>query len=149
MKRLKPELSKEQILKREKLRKLLRRQEPVQQENPAETTDEPAVPEEEAKEDRSASLRSRMERRLESARFRYISEVSYAASSGEAKRMFKRDPQAFWIYHRGHTAQVQRRPANPVDAIISYIRQKSRLVTALWTSPCSASLSWEPTWQIF
>ncbi|XP_068571355.1 ribosomal RNA-processing protein 8 [Cebidichthys violaceus] len=121
---LKPELSKEQILKREKLRKLLHRQEPVQQESPAETTDEPAVPGEEAKEDRSASLRSRMERRLESARFRYINEVLYSTSSGEAKRMFKQDPQAFGIYHKGYTAQVQRWPTNPVDAIIAYIRQK-------------------------
>ncbi|XP_031719533.1 ribosomal RNA-processing protein 8 [Anarrhichthys ocellatus] len=124
IKRLKLELSKEQILKREKLRKLLHRQEPVQQESPAETKDEPAAPEEEAKEDRSASLRSRMEQRLESARFRYINEVLYSTSSGEAKRMFKQDPQAFGIYHRGYTAQVQRWPANPLDAIISYIRQK-------------------------
>lgn len=124
IKRLKLELSKEQILKREKLRKLLHRQEPVQQESPAETKDEPAVPEEVAKEDRSASLRSRMEKRLESARFRYINEVLYSTSSGEAKRMFKQDPQTFGIYHRGYTAQVRRWPANPVDAIISYIRQK-------------------------
>ncbi|KAK9521093.1 hypothetical protein VZT92_020930 [Zoarces viviparus] len=124
IKRLQLQLSKEQILKREKLRKLLHRQQPVQQESPAETKDEPAVPEEEAKEDRSASLRSRMVQRLESARFRYINEVLYSTSSGEAKRMFKQDPQAFGIYHRGYTAQVRRWPANPVDAIISYIRQK-------------------------
>ena len=26
---------------------------------------------------------------------------------------------------------------------------RSRSVTALWTSPCSASPSWGPTWQIF
>ncbi|XP_054452649.1 ribosomal RNA-processing protein 8 [Anoplopoma fimbria] len=124
IKRLKPELSKEQLFKREKLRKLLNRQEPVQQESPAETKDEPAVPEEEVKPDRSASLRSRMEQRLESARFRYINEVLYSTSSGEAKRMFNQDPQSFGIYHRGYTAQVQRWPANPVDAIISYIRHK-------------------------
>lgn len=123
---LKPELSKEQLQKREKLRKLLQSPAPVQQESPAETRDEPAVPaeEEEVKLDRSASLRSRMEQRLESARFRYINEVLYSTTSGEARRMFKQDPQAFGIYHRGYTAQVQRWPANPVDAIISYIRQK-------------------------
>ncbi|XP_029302226.1 ribosomal RNA-processing protein 8 [Cottoperca gobio] len=124
MKRLKPELSREEILKREKLRKMLHSQEPVQQESPAEMKDEQAVPEEEVKQDRSASLRSRMEQQLESARFRYINEVLYSTSSGEAKRMFKQDPQAFGIYHRGYTAQVQRWPANPVDAIISYIRLK-------------------------
>ncbi|XP_044058639.1 ribosomal RNA-processing protein 8 isoform X2 [Siniperca chuatsi] len=126
-----PELSKEQTLKRAKLRKMLRSQETVQQESPAETKDEPAAPEEEVKQDRSASLRSRMEQRLESARFRYINEVLYSTSSGEAKRMFKQDPQAFGIYHRGYTAQVQRWPANPVDEIISYIRLRpSSLVVA-------------------
>ncbi|XP_037630409.1 ribosomal RNA-processing protein 8 [Sebastes umbrosus] len=143
MKRLKPELSREQILKRERLRKMLTRQEPVQQESPAETKEEPAVPEEEVKQDRSASLRSRMEQRLESARFRYINEVLYSTSSGEAKRMFKQDPQAFGIYHRGYTTQVQRWPSNPVDAIISYIRQKppSLVVADFGCGDCKIALS--------
>lgn len=121
----KPQLSNQQRLKREKLRKMLHSQETDQQVRLAETTDEQVLPEgEEKKLDRSASLRSRMEQRLESARFRYINEVLYSTSSGEAKHMFKQDPQAFWIYHRGYTAQVQRWPANPVDEIIAYIRQK-------------------------
>lgn len=124
MKRLKPELSKKQRLKREKLRKLLHSLETDQQESPADTKVEPPVPDENVKQDRSTSLRSRMEQRLESARFRYINELLYSTSSSEAKRMFKQDPQAFWVYHKGYTAQVQRWPANPVDEIISYIRQK-------------------------
>ncbi|XP_060902928.1 ribosomal RNA-processing protein 8 [Labrus mixtus] len=122
-KRVKPELSREQSLRREKLRKMLSK-ETVRQESPAEQKDEPAVPETDVKLDRSASLRSRMVERLESARFRFINEVLYSTTSGEARRMFKQDPQAFGIYHRGYTAQVQRWPANPVDAIIAYIRQK-------------------------
>lgn len=124
MKRPKPELSKKQSLNREKLWKMLHSQETDRQESPAETKDEPAVPEEKVPQDRSASLRSRMEQRLESARFRYINEVLYSTSSSEAKRMFKQDPQAFWIYHRGYTTQVQRWPTNPVDEIISYIQRK-------------------------
>lgn len=125
-KRLKPELDIKQRLKREKLRKMLQSQEAEQQESLPEMKDETASPEEEKelKQDRSASLRSRMEQRLESARFRYINEVLYSTSSGEAKRMFKQDPQAFWIYHKGYTAQVQRWPTNPVDDIIAYIQQK-------------------------
>lgn len=123
-KRLKPELSAKQRLKREKLRKLLRSRETEQQESPAEVKQEPAVPKEEVTMDRSASLRHRMEQRLESARFRYINEVLYSTSSGEAKHMFTQDPEAFWVYHKGYTAQVQRWPTNPVDQIISYIRQK-------------------------
>uniref|UniRef100_A0A3P8SI66 Ribosomal RNA-processing protein 8 n=1 Tax=Amphiprion percula TaxID=161767 RepID=A0A3P8SI66_AMPPE len=125
MKRLKPELSKEQSLKRQKLLKMLQSQETNQQQTPEEQKSEPVAPEQEMKPDRAASFRSRMEQRLESARFRYINEVMYSTSSGEAKRMFKQDPQAFWVYHKGYTAQVQRWPTNPVDAIISYIQQKS------------------------
>ncbi|XP_058489880.1 ribosomal RNA-processing protein 8 [Solea solea] len=134
MKKLKPELSKDQIMKREKLRKMLQRKDTKQKEISVEQKDEPLVPAEPAAEvklDRSASLRSRMEQRLDSARFRYINELLYSTNSGEAKRMFSQDPQAFRVYHRGYTAQVQRWPSNPVDAIISYILQKpSSLVVA-------------------
>ncbi|KAM4628442.1 uncharacterized protein rrp8 [Polymixia lowei] len=128
-KRLKLELSKQQSQKREKLRKLLNSQGPDKRQNPTEQEEEEVVKRSEvdvkqASTDRSATLRSRMEQRLEAARFRYINEVLYTTSSGEAKRMFKQDPQAFGIYHKGFTAQVQRWPANPVDDIISYIQQK-------------------------
>lgn len=125
-KRLKPEPDIKQRLKREKLRKMLRSQEAEQQESLPAIKAETALAEEEKepKQDRSTSLRSRMEQRLESARFRYINELLYSTSSSEAKRMFKQDPQAFWIYHKGYTAQVQRWPANPVDDIIAYIQQK-------------------------
>lgn len=74
--------------------------------------------------DRSSALRSKMEKRLEAARFRYINEVLYTTSSSEAKRMFQQDPKAFEVYHLGFTTQVQFWPENPVDAIISFICQK-------------------------
>lgn len=74
--------------------------------------------------DRSAALRSKMEKRLEAARFRYINEILYTTTSSEAKRMFKQDPKAFEVYHLGFTTQVQHWPENPVDTIISFIRQK-------------------------
>ncbi|XP_029026448.1 ribosomal RNA-processing protein 8 isoform X2 [Betta splendens] len=114
------ELSKKQSQKRDKLRKMLHSHKAEQQQQ----EDEPAAPENKPQQTQPASFRSRMEQRLESARFRYINEVLYSTSSGEAKRMFKQDPQAFSIYHRGYTAQVQKWPTNPVDAIISYIGQK-------------------------
>lgn len=127
----KPEQSRKQRLLKEKLQKILRGPEVEQQGSLTEAKDEPAAPEKEPaapeKEpvmDRSASLRLRMEQRLESARFRYINELLYTSSSGEAKRMFRQDPQAFWVYHKGYTAQVQRWPDNPVDKIISFIRLK-------------------------
>ncbi|XP_051521945.1 ribosomal RNA-processing protein 8-like isoform X2 [Myxocyprinus asiaticus] len=74
--------------------------------------------------DPSSALRSKMEKRLEAARFRHINELLYTSTSGEAKRMFHQDREAIGIYHRGYTAQVQHWPANPVDSIISYIQQR-------------------------
>ncbi|KAM7399086.1 hypothetical protein PAMP_018378 [Pampus punctatissimus] len=142
-KNLKTGLSKEQSLKREQLRKLLNSQETDQRESLTEQKEQPTAPEKEVKQDRSASLRSRMEQRLESARFRYINEVLYSTSSGEAKRMFGQDPQAFSIYHRGYTAQVERWPANPVDAIISYIQHRpaSQVVADFGCGDCKIARS--------
>lgn len=74
--------------------------------------------------DRSTALRTKMEKRLEAARFRYINELLYTSTSGEAKRMFQQDPEAIAVYHKGYTAQVQHWPKNPVDSIISYISKK-------------------------
>ncbi|XP_017578594.1 ribosomal RNA-processing protein 8 [Pygocentrus nattereri] len=93
--------------------------------------------------DRSTALRARMEKRLESARFRYINELLYTSTSGEAKRMFKQDPDAIGIYHKGYTEQVRRWPANPVDSVISYIRQKpaSLVVADFGCGDCKIALS--------
>lgn len=122
-----------ELLKRQRLRKLLRPagpEEPVSEEAPrgavSEEAPREAVSEEaaDATGDRSSRLRLRVERRLDAARFRYINQLLYSSSSGEAKRMFQQDPQAFQIYHRGFTAQVRHWPANPVDAIIAYICKK-------------------------
>ncbi|CAM4551598.1 unnamed protein product [Leuciscus chuanchicus] len=74
--------------------------------------------------DPSTVLRTKMLRQLEAARFRYINELLYTSTSGEAKRMFQQDPEAIAVYHKGYTTQVQHWPENPVDSIISYICQK-------------------------
>ncbi|XP_067841652.1 uncharacterized protein rrp8 [Heptranchias perlo] len=74
---------------------------------------------------RSAALRSKMEERLKSARFRYINEQLYTSTSGEAQRLFTRDREAFAVYHRGFTAQLERWPENPLDRIIQYIRNRT------------------------
>ncbi|XP_020323506.1 ribosomal RNA-processing protein 8 isoform X1 [Oncorhynchus kisutch] len=143
-KRRKWDESKGQDRRREKLRRMLHGQSPEKKEKPAEQEETRTTEEvKEASADRSTALRSRMEQRLESARFRYINEVLYTTSSGEAKRMFRQDPQAFSIYHRGFTAQVQRWPANPVDAIISYIRRMpaSLVVADFGCGDCKIALS--------
>lgn len=70
----------------------------------------------------SGVLRTRMEERLQSARFRYINQQLYTSSSQEAAQLFQRDPAAFAIYHRGFARQVGRWPENPVHRIIQYLR---------------------------
>lgn len=80
--------------------------------------------EEQMAPDASTVLRMKMEKRLEAARFRYINELLYTSTSGEAKRMFQQDPEAIAVYHKGYTTQVQQWPTNPVDSIISYISKK-------------------------
>ncbi|KAJ0064057.1 hypothetical protein NL108_017845, partial [Boleophthalmus pectinirostris] len=111
-------------MKKAKLRRLLQNQETkVEEAHPVEVEPETEGPTAEPL-DPSASLRSRMEQRLEAARFRYINEVLYSSSSKEARRMFTQDQEAFWVYHRGYSAQVNRWPQNPVDQIIQFIKQK-------------------------
>uniref|UniRef100_H2ZVH4 Ribosomal RNA-processing protein 8 n=1 Tax=Latimeria chalumnae TaxID=7897 RepID=H2ZVH4_LATCH len=74
--------------------------------------------------DRSAALRLKMEERLKSGRFRYLNQQFYTSSSKEARRLFQQDKDAFEIYHQGFAAQVGRWPQNPIDKIISYIRNR-------------------------
>ncbi|XP_061683079.1 uncharacterized protein rrp8 [Syngnathoides biaculeatus] len=122
-----PQRQKAEGLKRERLRKLLLRDAPKEPKEEAEVVSREAeVVSPQAVEDRSATLRSRMERRLEAARFRYINERLYSCTGGEAKRMFQQDPQAFEIYHKGYAAQARHWPVDPVDAIIAYIKKKPR-----------------------
>ncbi|XP_063289499.1 ribosomal RNA-processing protein 8 [Pelobates fuscus] len=75
-------------------------------------------------EDRSASLRSRMEKRLSSARFRYINEELYTSDSSKARSLFENDPEAFVIYHSGFSQQVQHWPVNPIMEVIKYVKNR-------------------------
>ncbi|XP_059931782.1 ribosomal RNA-processing protein 8 [Gadus macrocephalus] len=145
IKRQKMHKLQEERRRRERLRKMLHSK-PDEPERPTEDQEEKEEEQEEvaaAPLDRSAALRSRMELRLEAARFRYINEVLYTSSSGEAKRMFSQDPEAFGVYHKGFTAQVKHWPANPVDAIIAYIHKKpaSHVVADFGCGDCKIALS--------
>ncbi|KAM8975643.1 ribosomal RNA-processing protein 8 [Pelodytes ibericus] len=75
-------------------------------------------------EDRSATLRSRMEQRLSSARFRYINQQLYTSDSDTAHNLFHNDPEAFTLYHSGFSQQVQRWPVNPIMDIIKYVKNR-------------------------
>uniref|UniRef100_A0A8C1VEG6 Ribosomal RNA-processing protein 8 n=1 Tax=Cyprinus carpio TaxID=7962 RepID=A0A8C1VEG6_CYPCA len=115
----------------EKLRRILKSQLPDDSNKASEELEEPKGTtvslkgdEEQVAPDPSTALRTKMEKQLEAARFRYINEQLYTSTSGEAIRMFQQDPEAIAIYHKGYTAQVQHWPTNPVDSIISYICKK-------------------------
>lgn len=114
-----------------KLKKLLKKEfargkrDMAPDENPEDTTgaNDPIPPEGEGT-DRSVTLRSRMEQRLHSARFRYINEQLYTSESREAAHLFQGDPEAFTIYHTGFSQQVQRWPVNPITEIIKYVKNR-------------------------
>lgn len=91
-------------------------------EDPHETIN--GIEQPEAKRDPSAELRSRMEQRLNSARFRYINQQLYTTASQDALSLFQQDPEAFTIYHSGFSQQVQRWPVNPITQIIKYIKNR-------------------------
>ncbi|XP_028908391.1 ribosomal RNA-processing protein 8 isoform X1 [Ornithorhynchus anatinus] len=86
----------------------------------------PPAPEEPGAEARSRAdaLRARMEERLEGARFRCLNEQLYTGPSSAARRLFRDDPDAFQIYHRGFQAQLRHWPLRPVEAIIRNLRRR-------------------------
>ncbi|XP_039600867.1 ribosomal RNA-processing protein 8 [Polypterus senegalus] len=92
---------------------------------------------------RSKLLRTQMEQRLESARFRFINEQLYTSSSLEAYKLFHKDSDCFHIYHRGFTAQVKSWPQNPVDSIVDYIKKRpaSLIVADFGCGDCKIALS--------
>ncbi|XP_016137840.1 ribosomal RNA-processing protein 8-like [Sinocyclocheilus grahami] len=118
-------------LQAEKVRRILKSQLPDDGNKASEEPEEPKGTtvslkgdEEQGAPDPSTALRAKMKKRLEAARFRYINELLYTSTSGEAKCMFQQDPEAIAVYYKGYTAQAQHWPTNPVDSIISYICKK-------------------------
>ncbi|NWX25071.1 RRP8 protein, partial [Aegotheles bennettii] len=64
-------------------------------------------------------------------------------SSRDAVRLFRSDPDAFHIYHRGFARQVGRWPENPLDRIIQYLRRRpaSLVVVDLGCGDCRLASS--------
>ncbi|KAJ7421751.1 hypothetical protein WISP_41266 [Willisornis vidua] len=82
-----------------------------------------------------------MEERLLGARFRYLNQQLYTGSSRDAARLFRADPAAFHLYHRGFEQQVRRWPERPVERIVRYLRRRSYffLLEFTKTGPARAS----------
>ncbi|NXD46267.1 RRP8 protein, partial [Copsychus sechellarum] len=92
---------------------------------------------------RSAALRARMEERLLGARFRYLNQQLYTGSSRDAARLFRTDPAAFHLYHRGFERQVRRWPERPVQRIVRYLRRRpaSLVVADFGCGDCTLAAS--------
>lgn len=72
----------------------------------------------------SMSLLQKSRERLNAARFRYLNEQLYTSTGKEAFQLFKKDREAFDVYHEGFQSQVEKWPTNPLDVIISHIRDR-------------------------
>ncbi|XP_011871561.1 PREDICTED: ribosomal RNA-processing protein 8-like [Vollenhovia emeryi] len=68
------------------------------------------------------TLRDRMMAQLKASRFRYINEILYDSDSSQSKRYFKTDPDAFVAYHAGYKQQLAQWAVNPLDVVISSIK---------------------------
>lgn len=76
------------------------------------------------------TLRDKMMSKLSGARFRFLNEQMYTSEGSEAQKIFKEDPSAFQAYHEGYRMQVEKWPLNPLDKIISSI--KNMYVIIFW-----------------
>lgn len=63
--------------------------------------------------------------KLKSARFRQLNEQLYTQSGAESFKMFKKDPEAFVIYHQGFVDQASKWPQDPLKIIISAIMKQA------------------------
>lgn len=80
---------------------------------------------------RRKTLQSRMESKIDGARFRWLNEQLYTITGEDAKTMFEGDPSLFKVYHQGFVSQVSKWPVNPLDRIIDYVKSlPSSLVIA-------------------
>ncbi|KAM7031407.1 ribosomal RNA-processing protein 8 isoform 1-T1 [Passerculus sandwichensis] len=109
---------------------------PPEPPGPAEAPPEP-------RSGRAAALRARMEERLLGARFRYLNQQLYTGSSRDAARLFRDDPAAFHLYHRGFERQVRRWPERPVQRIVRYLRRRpaSLVVADFGCGDCTLAAS--------
>ncbi|KAJ3367604.1 25S rRNA (adenine645-N1)-methyltransferase [Allomyces arbusculus] len=68
-------------------------------------------------------LQAAMQKKLDGAQFRYLNEKLYTMPGTEALQMMQEKPELFELYHAGFRAQAESWPMNPVDRIISEIKE--------------------------
>ena len=73
---------------------------------------------------KTVSFKEKLQKKLESGRFRWINEKLYTTNSLSAFKMFKSEPELFDVYHNGFSSQIQKWPVNPVDKMIDWIKER-------------------------
>ncbi|CAI2175472.1 12402_t:CDS:2 [Funneliformis geosporum] len=68
----------------------------------------------------------KMKKKLSEGKFRWINEQLYTTTGSKALEMFQKDPHLFDEYHDGFRSAVESWPDNPVDILLSYLKQKSK-----------------------
>lgn len=71
-----------------------------------------------------SKFQEKLNRKLEGGHFRWINETLYTSESKDAEKLFREQPELFDVYHKGFESQVKHWPENPVDLIISFLREK-------------------------
>ncbi|KYN02635.1 Ribosomal RNA-processing protein 8 [Cyphomyrmex costatus] len=69
------------------------------------------------------TLRDRMKIQLRASRFRFINETLYNNDSSQSKHYFQKEPDSFMAYHAGYKQQIEQWLINPLDVIISSIKE--------------------------
>jgi len=64
-----------------------------------------------------------MHERLKGGEFRMLNEKLYSSKSDEAMRLFEKSPELYSRYHEGFASQVEKWPVNPVDLIITDLKE--------------------------
>ena len=72
----------------------------------------------------ASNFQRKMIGKLEASRFRWINEQLYTTTGQEAMELFSNDPMLFDVYHRGFSSQVKQWPANPVNIIIKWLKER-------------------------
>ncbi len=67
-----------------------------------------------------SKFQEKLELKMKGARFRWINEQLYTTTGDQAKKMFRKEPELFEVYHHGFSAQVSKWPVNPLERIVSY-----------------------------
>lgn len=68
-----------------------------------------------------SALQQRMQKKLDSGKFRMLNESMYTTTGDESRKLMSENPQLFDMYHAGYSEQVKRWPSNPLDDVIRFL----------------------------